>query len=69
MFENLISTIVNENHAAYRFISKSGGLASDILEYTNYLGTEGFLMAVDIEKTFDSINHSFLLYLNNWILK
>ena len=50
MFENLISTIVNENQAAYRFISKSGGLASDILEYTNYLGTEGFLMAVDIEK-------------------
>ena len=34
---------------------------SDVLEITNSLDIEGILMAVDIEKAFDSINHSFLM--------
>ena len=44
-----------------RFISKSGRLISDVLEITNSLDIEGILMTVDIEKAFDSINHSFLM--------
>ena len=60
----VISTIVNENQVAYvnnRFISESGRLISDVLEITNSLDIEGILMTVDIEKAFDSINHSFLM--------
>ena len=62
--KNVISTIVNENQVAYvnnRFISESGRLISDVLEITNSLDIEGLLMTVDIEKAFDSINHSFLM--------
>ena len=44
-----------------RFLSKSGRLISDVLEITNSLDIEGILMTVDIEKAFDSINHSFLM--------
>ena len=62
--KNVISSIVNENQVAYvsnRFISESGRLISDVLEITNSLDIDGILMAVDIEKAFDSINHSFLM--------
>ena len=40
-----------------RFISES----SEILEISNLLGLKGFIVTVDIEKAFDSINHCFLL--------
>ena len=62
--KSVISTIVNENQVVYvsnRFISESGRLKSDVLEITNSLDIEGLLMTVDIEKAFDSINHSFLM--------
>ena len=62
--KRVISTIVNENQVVYvnnRFISESGRLISDVLEITNSLDIEGLLMAVDIEKAFDSINHSSLM--------
>ena len=62
--KSVISTIVNENQVVYvnnRFISESGRLISDVLEITNSIDIEGLLMAVDIEKAFDSINHSFLI--------
>ena len=62
--KSVISSIVNENQVAYvnnRFISESGRLISDVLEITNSLDIEGLLMTVDIEKAFDSINHSFLM--------
>ena len=44
-----------------RFISESGRVISDILEILNTFALEGFLVIVDIEKTFDSVNHCFLL--------
>ena len=62
--KSVISTIVNENQVAYvnnSFISESGRLISGVLENTNSLKIEGLLMTVDIEKAFDSINHSFLI--------
>ena len=55
---------MDENKLAYvnnRFIGERDRLISDILEITNYLDIEGLLTAVDIEKSFDSINHSFLM--------
>ena len=62
--KSVLSTIVDENKLAYvnnRFIGERDRLISDILEITNYLDIEGLLTAVDIEKSFDSINHSFLM--------
>ena len=56
--KSVISTIANVNN---RFISESGRLISDVLEITNSLDIEELLMAVDIEKDFDSINHSILM--------
>ena len=55
---------MNQNQVAYvsnRFVSEGVRLISDILEITNCLDIEGLLMTVDIEKAFDSINHSFLI--------
>ena len=62
--KSVISAILNENQVAYvnnRFISKSGRLISDVLAFTNSLDIEVLLMTVDIEKSFDSNNQSFLM--------
>ena len=62
--KSVISSIVDENQVAYinnRLISETGRLISDVLKITNSLNIEGILMKVDIEKAFDSINHSFLI--------
>ena len=51
-----LSSLISSNQTAYlkgRFISERRRLISDILK--------GFLLTVDIEKAFDSINHNFLL--------
>ena len=42
-------------------MSGSRRVISDILEITNFLALEGFLVPVDIEEAFDSVNHCFLL--------
>ena len=62
--KSVIPSNVNENQVAYvnnRFISESDRLIFDVLDITNSLDIEGILMAVDIEKAFDSINQSFLI--------
>ena len=42
-------------------MSKSGRLTSDLLDVTEKFKTKGYLVAIDIEKVFDSLDHSFLL--------
>ena len=62
--KSVIATIVIENQVTYvnsSFISESGRLISDVIEITNSLDIKGLLMTVDIEKAFDSVNHSFLI--------
>ena len=62
--KNVIPSLVSNNQIAYvnnRFISEGGRLISDILEMTKSLQIDGILMAVDIEKAFDSVNHVFLI--------
>ena len=44
-----------------RFISESGRVISDILKMLKLLALEGFLVTVDVEKAFDSVNHCFSL--------
>ena len=43
-----------------RYISGSGRLIYDVPETASILNKKGFLVTVDIEKAFDSVDHSFL---------
>ena len=51
-----------------RFTSETGSLISDILVITDTLNLKGYLVTIDIEKNFDSLNHSFLMAVlkKNW---
>ena len=44
-----------------KFISEGGRLISDIFEARDLVKLTGLLLAVDIEKAFNSVNHNFLL--------
>ena len=60
VFPNLIST----QQTAYvenRFIGESGRLIADIIEINNVINKEGFLVTMDIEKAFDSLDHTFVI--------
>ena len=62
--KNVLPFLISSDHTVYvkaRFISKGGRLISDVLEICDELQIRGFLMTVDIEKAFDSINHCFLI--------
>ena len=54
---------INQNaYVTNGFTSEGGGrLAPDILEITDILNMEGYLLTIHIEKAFDSIDHYFLL--------
>ena len=62
--KNVLPFLIFSNLTAYvknRFKSESGRVISDILEIANTLALESFLVTVDIEKAFDSVNHCFLM--------
>ena len=62
--KGVLPYLISSNQTAYvknRFISESGRVISDILEIAKTLALEGFLVTIDIEKAFDSVNHCFLL--------
>ena len=44
-----------------RFIGESGRLIADIIEITDVLNKEGFLVTMDIEKAVDSLDDTFLI--------
>lgn len=44
-----------------RFIGERGRLISDTAEVTNLLKVGGFLVMIDIEKTFHSLDYLFLM--------
>ena len=44
-----------------RNIGESGRLISDIIEIANTRKMEGFLVTMDVEKAFDSLDHTFLI--------
>ena len=57
-------SIISSKQTAYiekRFIGESGRLMSDILSVTNNLKIKSYLVTMDIEKAFDSLDHSFLI--------
>ena len=58
-----LPSVISKNQTAYvkgRFISEGSRLSSDILEISDNLKVKGFLMTLDIENAFDSVNHLFL---------
>ena len=44
-----------------RFLGKSGRLIDDITETCDLEKLEGYLVAINFKKTFDSLNHNFLI--------
>ena len=56
--------MISHEQTAYvngRFICETGRLISDIIEVSDVFNINGFLVTMDIEKAFDSLNYSFLL--------
>ena len=62
--KKVISTLINYDQTAYVediFIGESIQLIEDILYHTEQENVDGVLFAADIEKAFDSVEHSFIL--------
>ena len=62
--KEVLPSIIGSEQTAYvknRFIGEGGRLISDILEVTDTLNINGFLVTIDFEKAFDSLNHTFLI--------
>ena len=59
-----LSSIISHDQTAYvhgRFIGESVRLVSDIIEMTDLLNINGYIVTADIQKAFDSLDHNFLL--------
>ena len=62
--EKVLPSLITYRQTAYiqnRCISETGRLISDILEIAKTLNPKGHLVTIDIEKAFDSLNHSSLM--------
>ena len=62
--KNVLPHIISHDQTAYvkgRFIGESTRLISDILDVTNLYNIGGYILTADIEKAFDSMDHTFLL--------
>ena len=63
--KNVLPELISSNQIAYvknRCISESGRLISDVIEMCDILDIPGYLVTMDIEKPFDSLDHDFLLF-------
>ena len=63
--KNVLPELISSNQTAYvknRCISESGMLISDVIEMCDILDISGYLVTMDIEKAFDSLDHDFLLF-------
>ena len=59
-----LPVLISHEQRAYvngRFICETGRWISDIIGVSDVFKINGFLVTMDIEKTFDSLNHCFLL--------
>ena len=62
--KEVLPNIIGSEQTAYvknRFIGEGGRLISDILEVTDTLQLDGYMITIDFEKAFDSLNHIFLI--------
>ena len=61
-FIPILPTIISADQTAYvkgRYIGESIRLISDILECSDKHNVAGYLLTVDLEKAFDSVDHTF----------
>ena len=61
--KKFLPTLIKSDQTAYvtgRFIGESSRLISDIIETTKSMEIPDFLVTMDIEKAFDSVDHEFL---------
>ena len=62
--KNVLPHIISHDQTAYvkgRYIGESTRLISDILEITDLYNIGGYILTADIEKAFDSMDHTFLI--------
>ena len=62
--KEVLSDLISSQQTTYvknRHIGESGKLISDVTEITKTKNI-GFLVTMDIEKAFDSLDHNFLIY-------
>ena len=61
--KTVLPSLVTADQTAYvpgRFIGESCRLISDVIEIADKLNIEGWLVTMDIQKAFDSVDHNFL---------
>ena len=61
--KKMIGTLISSDQIAYvpgRFIGESVRLVSDLIEYTDIHNLPGYLVTIDIEQAFDSVDHKYL---------
>ena len=62
--KDILPKIISSEQSAYvrnRFIGENGSLIPDITEAADLFNIEGNIVAMDIEKAFDSLDHTFLI--------
>ena len=62
--KKVLPDLISSQQTAYvknRHIGESGRLISDVIEIAKIKKLDGFLVAMDIEKAFDSLDHDFLI--------
>ena len=62
--KKVLPNLISPQQTSYfenRFIGENGRLIADIIEITDILNKEGFLVTIDIEKAFYSLDHTFLI--------
>ena len=62
--KKILPVLISNEETAYvkdRFICETGRLITDIIKVSDFFNIDGFFVTMDIEKAFDSKNHSFLL--------
>ena len=53
--------LLSSQQTAYVANGETGRLISNLLDVTEKVKTKGYLVKIDIEKAFDSLDYSFLL--------
>ena len=62
--KSVLPSLITSQQTAYvqnRYIGEGGRLIADILDISDKLSIDGYLVTFDIEKVFDSLDDEFLL--------